>query len=295
VRTPAMITGAVWTIGTATLATSVGQTSLGDYIFSGLQTENWVLVLFGCAAAAILALVVDQLLALIETGAAKRDRRRILAGAGGLIAGTLLALAPLVHASGPADKVVLGVEDFSEQYILGQLMADRLGASGYQVSQKSGLGTAVAFQALAGNELDAYVDYSGTLWANELKQTTNPPRKVLLAQLTADLMARDRVTVLGPLGFENAYAMAMRRDRAEQLGVKSLDDLARVAPQLTIGSDLEFLRPEVQGRKAVPADLHVQGRHRRRGRRHLRLLVRRPHRRRRSGGAQRPAPGHPAL
>jgi osmoprotectant transport system permease protein len=238
-------TAAVWTIGTATLATSVGQTSLGDYIFSGLQTENWVLVLFGCAAAAILALVVDQLLGLIETGAARRDRRRILAGAGGLLAGTLLALAPLVHASGPADKAVLGVEDFSEQYILGQLMADRLGAAGYQVSQKSGLGTAVAYHALAGNELDAYVDYSGTLWANELKQTTNPPRQVLLAQLTADLMARDHVTVLGPLGFENAYAMAMRRDRAEQLGVKSLDDLARVAPQLIIGSDLEFLsRPE---------------------------------------------------
>jgi osmoprotectant transport system permease protein len=58
-------------------------------------------------------------------------------------------------------------------------------------------------------------------------------------------MARDHVTVLGPLGFENAYAMAMRRDRAKQLGVTSLDDLARVAPRLTIGSDLEFLsRPE---------------------------------------------------
>ena len=42
-------TAAVWTIGAATLATSVGQTSLGNYIFSGLQTENWVFVLFGCA------------------------------------------------------------------------------------------------------------------------------------------------------------------------------------------------------------------------------------------------------
>ena len=45
-------TAAVWTIGAATLSTPVGQTSLGDYIFSGLQTENWVLVLFGCVAAA---------------------------------------------------------------------------------------------------------------------------------------------------------------------------------------------------------------------------------------------------
>src|ERR1019366_8379042 len=83
-------TAAVWTIGTATLSTPVGQTSLGDYIFSGLQTEDWVLVLFGCAAAAGLALVVDQLLGLIEAGAARRDRRRVLIGAGGLAAGTLL-------------------------------------------------------------------------------------------------------------------------------------------------------------------------------------------------------------
>src|SRR5580692_3127533 len=55
-------TAAVWVIGTATLSTPIGQTSLGNYIFAGLQTQNWVLVLFGCAAAALLALAVDQLL-----------------------------------------------------------------------------------------------------------------------------------------------------------------------------------------------------------------------------------------
>ena len=61
-------TAAVWVIGAATLSTPIGQTSLGNYIFTGLQTQNWVFVLFGCAAAAVLALLVDQLLALMETG-----------------------------------------------------------------------------------------------------------------------------------------------------------------------------------------------------------------------------------
>ena len=61
-------TASVWTIGAATLATPIGQTSLGDYIFSGLQTENWIDVLVGVAASAILAMVVDQLLALVERG-----------------------------------------------------------------------------------------------------------------------------------------------------------------------------------------------------------------------------------
>jgi len=56
-------TAAVWVIGTATLSTPIGQTSLGNYIFAGLQTQNWVFVLFGCLAAAVLAIAVDQLLA----------------------------------------------------------------------------------------------------------------------------------------------------------------------------------------------------------------------------------------
>ena len=73
-------TAAVWVIGTATLATPIGQTSLGNYIFTGLQTQNWVFVLFGCVAAAVLALVVDQLLALME---ARRAPMRSRARRGG--------------------------------------------------------------------------------------------------------------------------------------------------------------------------------------------------------------------
>src|SRR5690606_481611 len=73
-------TAAVWVIGTATLSTPIGQTSLGNYIFAGLQTQNWVFVLFGCIAAAILALVVDQLLALIESGLRIRHYIRVSIG-----------------------------------------------------------------------------------------------------------------------------------------------------------------------------------------------------------------------
>ncbi len=238
-------TAAVWTIGTATLSTPVGQTSLGDYIFSGLQTEDWVLVLFGCAAAAGLALIVDQLLGLIESGAAKRDRRRIIAGVAGLMIGTIVALLPLVSTGGTGERVVVGAKNFSEQYILASLMSERLRAAGFNVSEKDDLGSAVAYRAVASGEVDAYVDYSGTLWTNVLKRTDNPPRKVLLDQLTQALKARDHVVILGPLGFENAYALAMRRDRANALGIHTIADLARHAPDLTLGSDLEFLsRPE---------------------------------------------------
>ena len=65
---------------------------------------------------------------------------------------------------------------------------------------------------------------------------------------------RDRygVEVLGPLGFENAYALAMKADRAKALGVASIADLSAHAPDLTLGSDLEFLsRPEWAALKAA--------------------------------------------
>lgn len=237
-------TAAVWTIGAATLSTPVGQTSLGNYIFAGLQTENWVYVLFGCAASAALALIADQLLGLVEAGARRRSLPLVLAGAVGLAAGLAMAVTPLAAAT-QSTGYVIGAKNFSEQYILAQVMADRLEAAGAKVTRKEDLGSAVAYRALAAGELDAYVDYSGTLWTNVLGRKDNPGRAEVMRQLTAELKRRDGVLVLGSLGFENAYALTMRQDRAKALGVASIADLAREAPKLNLGSDLEFLsRPE---------------------------------------------------
>ena len=237
-------TAAVWTIGAATLSTPVGQTSLGDYIFSGLQTEAWDMVLVGCAASAGLALVVDGLLGLIEGGVARGSRKRLWIGGAGLAVGLLIALAPLVvRHDKPA--YVIGAKNFSEQYILAELMAGRLEDEGASVQRRVNLGSVIAYRALASGEIDAYVDYSGTLWANILHRADNPGRAAVLDDLRTELKARDGVVLLDALGFENAYALAMRRDRAEALGVKTLADLAAKAPQLTMGGDLEFFsRPE---------------------------------------------------
>ena len=179
-----------------------------------------------------------------DPAASRRDARRAVIGAAGLAAGVALAVAPLAASGGGATYVV-GAKNFSEQYILAELMAERLAASGARVSRKEDLGSAVAYRALAAGEIDAYVDYTGTLWTNVLKRQDNPGRAAVLAELTQELKRRDGVVVLGSLGFENAYAFAMRADRANALGITSLTDLARQAPRLALGSDIEFLsRPE---------------------------------------------------
>lgn len=236
-------TAAVWTIGAATLATPVGQTTLGNYIFSGLQTENWVAVIFGCVTSALVAIIADLSLGAVEQGVALRERKRIFAGVIVIAVGVAAAL--LANFSGGARTYVIGAKNFSEQFILAEAISRRIEGQGATARIQQGLGSAIVYRALAGNDLDVYVDYAGTLWTNVLGRTDTPPHDDMIAQLGAALMARDGVRVRGALGFENAYALAMKPERAAALGVKSIADLARVAPQLTLGADLEFLeRPE---------------------------------------------------
>jgi len=255
-------TSAVWVVGIATLSTPVGQTSLGNYIFGGLQTRNWTAVLFGCVAAALLALVIDGVLSLAEDGVRRRSRPRLWAAATGLVLvfgggalgprlrGPTGTIAPAKAASSETtsarvDLVRVGAKTFSEQYILARLLDRQLRSAGLEVEVRESLGSTVAFDALSKGEIDVYVDYSGTLWANAMKRKDVQPAWRVLSELDGFLADRYGIRDLGPLGFENAYALAMRKDRAEALGIRSIADLARHAAQLQIGSDYEFFqRPE---------------------------------------------------
>ncbi len=237
-------TAAVWTIGAATLSTTVGQPSLGDMIFAGLQTQNWALVLAGCLSAAALALAVDALLGVIEHGIAVRKRRRAWIAGGVLALGVIAALAPMWPRAG-AETVVVGAKGFSEQYILARLIGHQLEKAGYRVDYREGLGSVVAFNATAGGDVDAYVDYSGTIWTNEMKRNDVPPRAAIVAGVGAWAKQQHGIHLLGSLGFENSYAFAMRSADAERRGVTSIADLTAIAPRLKLATDIEFLeRPE---------------------------------------------------
>ncbi len=238
-------TASVLVIGTATLSTPVGQTSLGNYIFTGLQTQNWIFVLFGCVSAAGLALAADQLLALFERLFARRGNRRLGVVSAGLL--VLMAAGAFIPLHGARTQYVIGAKGFPEQYILAELMEQRLDAAGLSAATREDLGSAVIFDALVEGDVDAYVDYSGTLWTNVMHRTDAPPREAMLREMGTWLNQNHGVRVLGPLGFENAYVLAMRRDRAASLGVKTIADLARVSARMSVGGDYEiFGRPEWQ-------------------------------------------------
>lgn len=237
-------TAAVWTIGAATLATTIGQTSLGDPIFAGLQTQNWALVVAGCIASAGLALTADALLGAIERGFAGRRKWLVWGGATLVLLG-IAASAWSMREDDNQDRIVIGAKSFSEQYIIARLIGQRLQDAGFAVEYRDGLGSAVVHSAVTSSEIDISIDYSGTLWANELKREDNPGREVIYDTLVEWERENSGTLVLGQLGFENAYALAMRSDRAAELGITNMDDLARASPRLTIGGDVEFFsRPE---------------------------------------------------
>jgi osmoprotectant transport system permease protein len=235
-------TSAVWTVGIATLSTPVGATSLGNYIFSGLQTRNSSAVLLGCMAAAGLALALDGLIRLLSLGL--EQGRRLLLGAA--IAPLLLLYlyaggSSLVGLGTPASRVVVGAKTFTEQYILSELLAARLGRAGLDAVVAPSLGSTVAFDALRSGDIDVYVDYSGTIWATLMhKASAGTERARVLAEVGGWLEREHGITVACALGFENSYALAMRRNQANQLGIRRIGDLTALARGLSIGGDYEF-------------------------------------------------------
>ncbi|MEM9752410.1 MAG: ABC transporter permease/substrate-binding protein [Planctomycetota bacterium] len=243
-------TSLVWTVGVATLSTPIGQPSLGNFIFGGLQTSNLTAVLVGCLASASLAIFLDQVVAAMQRGAARR-RPGVLLGGGALLLAlfvTAVLTLNLGNARGDsadAPLVRIGAKNFNEQYVLARVLRSRLEDAGYRVELLEGLGSLNAFNALSAGEIDAYVDYSGTLWSNAMERKPGPSRSEVLAELAVWLEAEHGIMQLGSLGFENAYALAMPETAAESLGVTSIEQLAQHADGLAIGSDIEFFeRPE---------------------------------------------------
>ena len=246
-------TATVWTVGAATLATPVGQVCLGNYIFAGLQTRNWSMLIAGVIAAAGLAVMLDLILGAIEHRLAAR--KPVWAPIGALATLIVLGIAVLprigvgavaapiatLHVEQSAVKSVkLGAKTFTEQYVLVEVLKQRLAKVGVGVEVAESLGSVVAFDALAQGQIDAYVDYSGTLWITQMKRSAATPRWRVLTEVEAWLAHDYNIRSLGSLGFENAYAIAVKRSLAEKLHLRTIGDLAPMSRTLAMGGDYEW-------------------------------------------------------
>ena len=150
----------------------------------------------------------------------------------------------------PPTPVIVASKPFGESYVLAELFAQLLEAHGIAVERRPGLGsTEIAFGALRTGAIDVYPEYTGTGLVTILRDTLPPdaladPRRVF-AHVASVSRARFGVRWLPPLGFENTYAIAVRRDLAEQRRLRTLSDLSREAARLKGGFTADFIeRPD---------------------------------------------------
>ncbi|ACA55879.1 ABC transporter permease subunit [Clostridium botulinum] len=255
----------VTAVGLMTIAAFIGAGGLGYLVFSGIQTVDNNLILFGAIPAAILALVIDWVTGKIEdatmpNGIKKADgtmkikrsssnksrkRNTIIAA----IVGACLVL-PLIVSNliGMGHKkVVIGSKNFTEQLILGNILEELIkDKTDIDVETKLNLGgTQVSFNALKAGGIDMYVEYTGTAYGNILNiKEPNRDKDVVYNRVKKDFKEKFGIEVLNPIGFNNTYAMATTKEIAQKYNLKTTSDLAKESSNMIAGPTIEFANRE---------------------------------------------------
>jgi osmoprotectant transport system substrate-binding protein len=160
-----------------------------------------------------------------------------------------LALGTLLSACGPprADRIVVGTKNFTEQLVLGEIMAQQIeNKTHLPVERRFYLaGSYICHQAILGGRIDIYPEYTGTALTAILKaQTSTDPRQVF-SEVKSEYFKQFNLAVGNPFGFNNTFAIEIRGDDARRLGLKTISQAAAHTPQWRAGFGYEFMeRPD---------------------------------------------------
>jgi len=248
---PSIVAGirvaAVVGVGSATIAAAIGAGGLGQYIYRGLSMVDSTVILAGAIPAALLALVVDGGLLWLERQLSTRRRARsrgaVVAAASAL---GIVALGSAVFATRSPNTIVVGSKNFTEQLILGEIVAQTIERdTGLPVQRRLNLGgTLICDRALMTGDVDVYVEYTGTALTAIFHQPASKDSATVTAKVR-DLYAASGRTLLPPLGYDNTFAILVRAADARARGLRTIEDAAKVAPSWRAGFGYEFLeRPD---------------------------------------------------
>ncbi len=219
-------------VGVATIAAAVGAGGLGMFIFRGVSMVDSRLILAGAIPAAALALIADFGLGAIE----KRFSKLLC----------LLVIAAGLSSCSRSDRVVVGSKNFTEQVIMGEMLAQQIERKTHlPVDRKLNLGgTIVCHEALTAGQIDTYVEYTGTGLTAILKEP--PAKDSNLAYQTVKDAYKSRFGIewTEPLGFNNTFAIIVRKSDAEQFGLRTISDAAPRTSRWVAGFGYEFIERE---------------------------------------------------
>ena len=236
------------TIALAGIASFVGAGGLGVAIYRGITTNNSAMTFLGSLLIAILALVFDFILGLIEKRLTNHKRVKYKINPKLIILGLFIVIFGIYFSlNSKKDKTInIATKPMTEGYILGQILTELIEQDTdlkVNITNGVGGGTSNIHPAIVKGEFDLYPEYTGTSWETVLKKE-NGYDESKFDELQKEYKEKYNLEYVNLYGFNNTYGLAVNKDIAKKYNLKTYSDLAKVSNNLIFGAEYDFFERE---------------------------------------------------
>ncbi|MCG6842870.1 glycine betaine ABC transporter substrate-binding protein [Fusobacterium nucleatum] len=236
------------TIALAGIASFVGAGGLGVAIYRGITTNNSAMTFLGSLLIAILALVFDFILGLIEKRLTNHKRVKYKINLKVIILGLFIVIfGAYFSLNSKKDKTInIATKPMTEGYILGQMLTELIEQDTdlkVNITNGVGGGTSNIHPAIVKGEFDLYPEYTGTSWETVLKKEGSYDESKF-DELQKEYKEKYNLEYINLYGFNNTYGLAVNKDIAKKYNLKTYSDLAKASNNLIFGAEYDFFERE---------------------------------------------------
>ncbi|WP_150151726.1 ABC transporter permease/substrate-binding protein [Fusobacterium nucleatum] len=236
------------TIALAGIASFVGAGGLGVAIYRGITTNNSAMTFLGSLLIAILALVFDFILGLIEKRLTNHKRVKYKINLKVIILGLFIVIfGAYFSLNSKKNKTInIATKPMTEGYILGQMLTELIEQDTdlkVNITNGVGGGTSNIHPAIVKGEFDLYPEYTGTSWEAVLKKEGSYDESKF-DELQKEYKEKYNLEYVNLYGFNNTYGLAANKDIAKKYNLKTYSDLAKVSNNLIFGAEYDFFERE---------------------------------------------------
>ncbi|MGG7078433.1 glycine betaine ABC transporter substrate-binding protein [Clostridium sardiniense] len=241
----------VMTIALTGIASFIGAGGLGVAIYRGITTNNEAMTMAGSILIAVLALVLDTILGIIEKSLNRKNNKKykvkrkvIYIISSILILGIIIT--SVLNIKAEKDTIKIATKPMTEQYIIGEMMSSLIeNKTGLKVELTQGVGggTSNIQPAMEKGEFDIYPEYTGTAWNNVLNKK-GIYNESMFKELQKEYNKNYKFQWVGMYGFNNTYGLAIRKEIADKYNIKTYSDLAKYSKNLVFGAEYDFYERE---------------------------------------------------
>lgn len=240
---------ATMTIALAGIASFIGAGGLGVAIYRGITTNNSALTMAGSLLIALLAIIVDLALGLLEkiTNHKNKVNKKIAVTTSVICAALCICIIAVNVFSGSSEGTIhIATKPMTEQYIMGEMLKELIEQDtdlNVELTQGVGGGTSNIQPALEKDDFDMYPEYTGTGWNMVLKKDSIY-NESMFNEMNSEYEKSLGLTWKGMYGFNNTFGLVVKKDIADKYNIKTYSDLAKVSSELSFGAEYDFYERE---------------------------------------------------